>query len=115
MSVLTQGSVEVPIELVGGLYTLADPQSAPPGASPNCQDAEFLPGVPGTARTRSGLSNVLEWAGLNQTVPQGATFNGVGGTTFPGNPTVRYARTFRDQQQNRRNLYFDSLQNLWEE
>ena len=115
MSVLTQGSVEVPIELVGGLYTLADPQSAPPGASPNCQDAEFLPGVPGTARTRSGLLNILQWAALNQTVAQNAQFNAAAGIVFPNNPTINYARTFRDQQQNRRNLYFDSLQNLWEE
>ncbi len=94
MSVITDDTVQVPIDLVGGLYTLSDPMNNPPGASPFCQDADFLPGVPGTVRTRPGLLNV---------------------NTFPTNPTINYARTFKDSQQNNRGLYFDSLQNLWEE
>lgn len=94
MSVITDDTVQVPIDLIGGLYTLSDAMNNPPGASPNCQDSEFLPGVPGTVRTRPGLLNI---------------------NTFAGNPTINYARTFKDMQQNNRGLYFDSLQNLWEE
>lgn len=94
MSVLTEDTIQVPIDLVGALYTLSDPMNNPPGASPNVQDAQFLPGVPGTVGTRPGLSSQH---------------------VFPGNPTINYTRTFRDLQQNFRNLYFDSLENLWEE
>ncbi len=88
------GAQQISAEIAGGLVTLNSPEDLPPGASPFCTDLEFLPGIPGTIRTRPGL---------------------FGQHQFPGNVTINYARTFKDQQQNIRNLEFDSAQNLWQE
>lgn len=88
------GATQIPVEIAGGLYTLDGPEDLPPGASPNCADLEFLPGIPGTIKTRPGLAPVHQ---------------------FAGNPTVNYIRTFRDLQQNTRNLNFNSDQSIWQE
>lgn len=94
MSVVSPHVKQIPIEIQGGLCTFIDPENLPPGASPDCQDCEFLPGEPGTTRTRPGLVAVHQ---------------------FAGNPTINYQRTFIDPEQNVRNLFFDSLQRLWQE
>jgi hypothetical protein len=97
VSVISDDTVQVPIDLVGGLYTLSDSQCNPPGASPNVQDAQFLPGLPGTVGTRPGLLTKVTFTNL--IAPQ----------------AVNYARTFRDLQQRIHNLYFDASQKIWEE
>lgn len=94
MSVVSPNTKQIPVEITGGLVTFIDPENLPPGASPDCQDVDFLPGLPGTTKTRDGLVSVHQ---------------------FSGNPTVNYERTFIDLQQNVRNLYFDSAQRLWQE
>lgn len=76
------------------MVTQIDPASLPPGVSPDCADVAFKPGVPGSTQTRPGTS-------LH--------------TKFSGNPTLQFFTTFTDLQGNNRNLYFDSLQNFWQE
>lgn len=88
------GPAQFPIEVVSGLVTNIDPTALPPGVSPDCADVVFKPGTPGTVQTRPGTSLVHQ---------------------FAGNPTLNYQDTFTDLQGNDRNLYLDSLGNLWQE
>ena len=52
----------IPIEVstFGGLVTLANPESLPEGASPRCQDNDYLVG---STQTRAGLTSVYTYAG----------------------------------------------------
>ncbi len=48
------------LDRFGGLNTLLDPTNLPPWYSPDCRDVEFVTGL---ARTRPGLTQVLETVG----------------------------------------------------
>src|SRR5437870_2063260 len=87
-----KASVDVPIDLFGGLVLDMNPADLPPGVSPDCQDLIFSETGP---RTRPGLQNVFP--------------------PIAGNPTVNYLKTFVTGLRALRTLVADSLGNLWKE
>jgi hypothetical protein len=52
MAINTQGAVEVPLSLFGGIDTEMSPSDLPEGVSPDCGDVVFLPG---SVSTRFGM------------------------------------------------------------
>lgn len=62
--------------------------------SPDCADVAFEPGVPGTPKTRPGLTAI---------------------NTFTSGSTLKYLATYTDLQTNNRNLFLDSTGVLWQE
>ena len=67
----TLGSVDVPIEIFGGLVTDMSPADLPHGVSPDCQDVIF---GNGGVSTRPGLQTLFG--------------------PLPGNPTVNYVKSY---------------------
>jgi hypothetical protein len=88
----TSGSVDVPLDMFGGLVTDVAPPDLPPGVSPDCQDVKFLPGG---VSTRPGLVNQF--------------------TAINTNPTVNYLKTYIPQSGLLRLLLLDSTGVLWKE
>ena len=62
------GLSPAPLDIFGSLVTYTDPSNLPPGASPDCQDIQF---VLGGVRTRDGLLAVLGQ------LPGGVNINGL--------------------------------------
>lgn len=83
---------QIPLNTFAGLVTNIDPVALPAGASPDCVDMQFLPGG---AFSRPGFKKVF--------------------STHFGNATVTYAKSYVDPKGVIRNLYLDSLGNLWVE
>ena len=90
----SQISVDLPIEVLGGMVTQFDPQKLPMGASPFCQDVSFV--TAGGVQTRPGMQSVYQ-------------------NPFASNPTVNYLRTFVDLAENIRQLNLDGLGNVRQE
>src|SRR5271166_5601671 len=90
----SQISVDLPIEVLGGLVTQFDPQKLPMGASPFNQDVSFY--TSGGVKTRPGMQNLYAAA-------------------FAGNPTVNYLRTFVDISENFRQMSLDGNGNVYQE
>ena len=86
MSVLD--SVDVSIEVFGGLVNNLAASDLPHGVSPDCQDLAFQIG---SVRTRPGITSLY---------------------TLPGNPTVNYMQTWENLQEIPRFMSLDSLGNL---
>lgn len=78
-------SIDVAIEVFGGLVQDISPTDLPAGVSPDCQDCQF---TIGTVKTRPGVSSLY---------------------TLPGNPTVNYQKTYETLQEIPRFLSLDSL------
>lgn len=78
-------SVDIPIEIFGGLVTQESPADLPHGVSPDCQDLQFQEG---NCETRPGLTSLY---------------------TLPGNPTANYLKTYENLQLVPRFLSLDSL------
>jgi hypothetical protein len=90
MSVL--GTVDIPLDLFGGLVTDMAPADLPPGVSPDCADVAFLPGG---VKTRPGLA---------------AQF-----APIAGNPSVNYLKSFVQPNLTETLLALDSAGTLWGE
>lgn len=90
MSFNTTGAVQVGLELFGGLVTETPAMNLPAGVSPDCQDMAFDSGM---VFSRPGLTKFLE--------------------DSLGSVTITYAKSYIDNQGIVRNLYLDSLGNLW--
>src|SRR5208283_2323366 len=90
----SQISVDLPIEVLGGMVTQIKPQKLPMGASPFCQDVSFV--TAGGVQTRPGMQSVYQ-------------------NPFASNPTVNYLRTFVDLAENIRQLNLDGLGNVRQE
>jgi hypothetical protein len=86
------GSLDAPIEIIGGLQCDMAPSELPPGVSPDCQDVWFPKSA---AETRGGLTSVF--------------------AALAGNPTVNYLKTYITLNETLRLLAYDSLGNLWKE
>jgi hypothetical protein len=87
-----QGSQSISLTTFGGLVTYQDPTSLPQGVSPDCGDVAFLPGG---LFQRPSFKKAL--------------------ATALGVCTVTYAKSYVDPTGVIRNLYLDSLGNLWME
>jgi hypothetical protein len=88
----TLGSVDVPIEIFGGLVTDMSPADLPHGVSPDCQDVVF---GNGGVSTRPGLQTLFG--------------------PLPGNPTVNYVKSFVTLNGTLRTLVLDGNGNLYKE
>lgn len=86
------GTVDLPIELFGGLVTDMPPADLPMGVSPDNQDIQFKVG---SISTRPGLTRVF--------------------TAISGNPTVNYLKTYTQQNLAKTMLALDQLGVLWGE
>src|SRR6266852_3456758 len=86
------GSVDVGLEIFGGLVTDMSPADLPPGVSPDCQDVAFLPG---SVKTRPGLLSVF--------------------SAIAGIPKVNYLKTYVPPTGLLRLLALDAAGSLWKE
>src|SRR5277367_394764 len=91
-NVASPDTKEIPLSLFAGLVTNENPSALPMGASPLCNDVAFLPG---------GVS-------------QRPAFQRVFATPL-GVCTATSGKSYIDPAGNIRNLYLDSLGNLWVE
>jgi hypothetical protein len=80
-----EGSVDVAVEILGGLVTNIVPADLPHGVSPDCQDVRF---EIGSVRTRPGVTAQY---------------------TLAGNPTINYLKTYETLNEVPRLLSLDSL------
>ena len=78
-------TVDVSIEIFGGLVTNLAPADLPHGVSPDCQDLQFQIG---SVKTRPGITSQY---------------------VLPANPSVNYLKTFENLQEVPRLLSLDSL------
>lgn len=92
MAFNTVGAAQVSLELFGGLVSEIPAMNLPPGVSPALQDMAFDSCC---VFTRPALKAFL--------------------ATSLGNVTITYAKSYLDNQGTVRNLYLDSLGNLWME
>ncbi len=92
MSFNVNRAVQIPLDVFGGLVTNMPAANLPSGVSPDCQDVVFRPGAVGA---RPAIRKVFA-------------------TPF-GSATVTYAKSYIDKKGVFRNLYLDSLGNLWVE
>ncbi len=88
----TLGSVDVPIEIFGGLVTDMSRADLPHGVSPDCQDVIF---GNGGVSTRPGLQTLFG--------------------PLPGNPTVNYVKSYITLNGTLRTLALDANGNLYKE
>lgn len=90
----TAGLADSPLEIFSGYVPDIAPSDLPPGASPACQDVQF---ILGGWRTRPGT--------------------GTGAMPAPvaGNPTINYEKTFIDNSRNKRFLFLDSAGSVHQE
>jgi hypothetical protein len=86
------GSIDAPIEIIGGLVSDTAASELPGGVSPDCQDVMF---AESSVRTRPGLTSV--YAALS------------------GNPTVNYLKTFVKADGSLRTMVYSSAGDLWQE
>lgn len=86
------GSVDVALDIFGGLVTDMAPADLPAGVSPDCQDVKF---VPGSVQTRPGLQSMF--------------------TAIAGNPAVNYLKTYVPPTGLLRLLALDAAGSLWKE
>lgn len=91
-----QGSVDIPIQVFGGLVSQYDPQTLPPGASPFCSDVAF-----------SGVNP--SGVGFVAGVAQRPGMQNFYATPFAGNPTIDYIKTFIDSSELFHLLNLDGL------
>lgn len=80
-----EGTLELPIEVIGGLVSNIAPSDLPHGASPDCQDIQFQIG---SGKTRPGITSLY---------------------TLVGNPTVNSLATFETLTEIPRFVSLDSL------
>jgi hypothetical protein len=83
---------EIPLTTFAGLVSYMSPSALPMGASPDCQDADFLPGA---VFSRPGFRRV---------------FTGPFGSNH-----ITYGKSYVDPSGVIRNLYLDDAGNLWVE
>jgi len=81
-------TIDVSIEVFGGLDTDLAPSDLPHGVSPDCQDLQF---TIGSVKTRPGVTALY---------------------TLPGGPSFNYLKTFFNLQEVQRLLSLDSLGNF---
>src|SRR5580692_681087 len=86
------GTIDAPLELLGGLVTDMPAADLPQGVSPDCQDVAFLQGA---VTTRPGLVSVY--------------------SPIAGNPTVNYLKTYTQPSLVNTLLAIDSAGTLWGE
>src|SRR5215472_3678155 len=92
MAFNTVNAAQVSLELFGGLVTEMPAMNLPPGVSPDCQDMAFDSGV---VFSRPGLNAFL--------------------ATSVGAVSFTWAKSYIDPQGVIRNLYLDTLGNIWME
>jgi hypothetical protein len=86
------GSIDAPVEIIGGLVCDIAASELPSGVSPDCQDVAF---AESSVRTRAGLTSVF--------------------TALAGNPTVNYVKSYVKLDGTIRTLVYSSAGDLWEE
>src|SRR5690242_1529606 len=86
------GSVDITLDIFGGLVTDMAPADLPAGVSPDCQDVAF---VPGSVKTRPGLLSMF--------------------SPIAGNPAVNYVKTYLPTTGLLRLLALDAAGSLWKE
>src|SRR5690242_19972093 len=86
------GSVDIALDIFGGLVTDMAPADLPAGVSPDCQDVAF---IPGSVKTRPGLLSMF--------------------SAIAGNPAVNYLKTYVTQTGLLRLLALDAAGSLWKE
>lgn len=87
-----EGTVDVALDIFGGLVTDMAPADLPAGVSPDCQDVAF---VPGSVKTRPGLLSMF--------------------SPIAGTPSVNYLKTYITQTGLLRLLALDAAGSLWKE
>src|SRR5215475_12239325 len=88
----TVGSVDIALDIFGGLVTDMVAADLPAGVSPDCQDVAF---IPGSVKTRPGLLSVF--------------------SPIAGNPRVNYLKTYIPPTGLLRLLALDAAGSLWKE
>src|SRR6516162_2446047 len=88
----TVGTVDVALDIFGGLVTDMAPADLPAGVSPDCQDVAF---VPGSVKTRPGLLSIF--------------------SPIAGTPKVNYIKTYIPPSSLLRLLALDAAGSLWKE
>lgn len=88
----TLGSIDAPVQILGGLVADMAPSELPDGVSPDCPDCQFTKSA---AETRPGLTSVF--------------------AAIAGNPTINYIKTYQNIQEVIETLVWDSGGNLWAE
>lgn len=86
------GSVDVALDIFGGLVTDMAPADLPAGVSFDCQDVQF---IPGSVKTRPGLQSVF--------------------AAIAGTPKVNYLKTYVPPTGLLRLLTLDAAGSLWKE
>lgn len=86
------GSIDAPIQIIGGLVCDMKASELPEGVSPDCQDVAFADSAVGT---RPGLTS--QFAAL------------------AGNPTVNWVKTFVKLDGSLRTMVYSSAGDLWQE
>ncbi|GAC1632881.1 MAG: hypothetical protein NVS9B14_06750 [Candidatus Acidiferrum sp.] len=86
------GSIDAPVEIIGGLVCDMAASELPSGVSPDCQDVMF---AESSVRTRPGLTSIY--------------------AALAGNPTVNYVKSFVKLDGTIRTMVYSSAGDLWEE